>query len=231
VPPDDQSSSQATGLRERKKRATRQALGTAAMQLAIERGLENVYVEDIAAAADVSPRTFSNYFANKYEAICALALDRSHQVGEALREQPAGRNLWDATRSAILAVYGTATTAPDPAVIAGIRLVTSSPELRGEYLKALSIMQYELAAAITERTGLDPATDTFFTRGFAGAMTSVLQAATERWLFSDPPVPLVPVIEEALRELAEGLRSVSPRSVLPEAVTEEIDKPTMTFVS
>src|ERR1700684_3472572 len=70
------------GLRERKKLATRQALGAAAMRLAVERGLENVFVEDIAAAADVSPRTFNNYFASKYEAICALALDRSMQIGE-----------------------------------------------------------------------------------------------------------------------------------------------------
>ncbi|HEY5017289.1 MAG TPA: helix-turn-helix domain-containing protein, partial [Streptosporangiaceae bacterium] len=67
LPPD----SAGPGLRERKKLATRQALGAAAMRLAIERGLENVLVEDIAAAADVSPRTFNNYFASKYEAICA----------------------------------------------------------------------------------------------------------------------------------------------------------------
>jgi hypothetical protein len=48
------------GLRERKKLATRQALGAAAMQLAVERGLENVLVEDIAAAGDGSPRTCNN---------------------------------------------------------------------------------------------------------------------------------------------------------------------------
>ena len=141
------------GLRERKKLATRQALGAAAMRLAVERGLENVLVEDIAAAADVSPRTFNNYFASKYEAICALALDRSFRIGEALRERPAGESLWDAVRNAVLDVYASATEAPSPEVIAGIRLVTCSPALRGEYLKALSIMQYELAAAITERTG------------------------------------------------------------------------------
>ena len=141
------------GLRERKKLATRQALGAAAMRLAVERGLENVLVEDIAAAADVSPRTFNNYFASKYEAICALALDRSFRIGEALRERPAGESLWDAVRNAVLDVYASATAAPSPEVIAGIRLVTCSPALRGEYLKALSIMQYELAAAITERTG------------------------------------------------------------------------------
>ncbi|WP_344745531.1 helix-turn-helix domain-containing protein, partial [Kribbella aluminosa] len=66
-----------TGLRERKKLATRRAIGIAAMRLAIERGLENVLVEDIAAAAGVSPRTYNNYFANKYEAICSLATDRA----------------------------------------------------------------------------------------------------------------------------------------------------------
>jgi AcrR family transcriptional regulator len=213
-------------LRERKKRATREALSAAAIQLAVERGLENVYVEDIAAAADVSPRTFNNYFASKYEAICAVALDRSHRIGEALRERPAGENLWDAIRQAILSVYATAITAPDPRLMAGIRLVTSSPELRGEYLKALAIMQYELAEAMTERIGGDPATGTFFTRGFAGAMTTVVQAATERWLFTDPPVPLVPVIEDALAQLAEGLRHV-----LPRADMEKNNEPPMSFVS
>src|ERR1700722_641688 len=147
------------GLRERKKLATRQALGAAAMRLAVERGLENVLVEDIAAAADVSPRTFNNYFARKYEAICARALDRAARVGEALRERPAGESLWAAVRGAVLEVYGVASTAPDPRLIAGIRLVTSSPELRGEYLKALSIMQYDLARVITERNGGDPAAD------------------------------------------------------------------------
>src|SRR5436305_8750905 len=121
-------------LRERKKLATRQALGGAAMRLAIERGLDNVLVEDIAAAAGVSPRTFNNYFANKYEAICALALDRSFRIGAALRERPAGESLWEAVMAAVLAVYEPASTAPDTRVTAGIRLVISSPELRGEYL-------------------------------------------------------------------------------------------------
>jgi AcrR family transcriptional regulator len=198
------------GLRERKKLATRQALGAAAMRLAVERGLENVLVEDIAAAADVSPRTFNNYFASKYEAICALSLDRSFQIGEALRERPAGESLWSAVRHAVLAVYGVASDVPEPQVMAGIRLVTSSPDLRGEYLKALAITQYELAGAITERAGPGSASDTFFTRAFAGAVTAVVQAATERWLFADPPVALAPLIEDALGEFAEGMLAVLP---------------------
>jgi AcrR family transcriptional regulator len=200
----------AVGLRERKKLATRQALGAAAMQLAIERGLENVLVEDIAAAADVSPRTFNNYFASKYEAICALALDRAARIGMAVRDRPAGEDLWAAVRAAVLEVYSVASAAPDPRLLDGIRLVTSSPELRGEYLKALAVMQYDLAAVITERAGGSPAADTFFARALAGAVSAVIQAAVERWLTSDPPVPLAPVIEEALNELVAGLRAALP---------------------
>ncbi len=90
------------GLRERKKLATRKALGMAAMRLAVQRGLDNVLIDDIAAEAGVSPRTFSNYFSSKYEAICALAMDRSRQIGAALRARPAGEPLWDAITHAVL---------------------------------------------------------------------------------------------------------------------------------
>jgi AcrR family transcriptional regulator len=198
------------GLRERKKLATRQALSQAAMRLAIERGLDNLLVEDIAAAAQVSPRTFNNYFASKYEAICALALDRSLRVGEALRERPAAEPLWDAIRAAVLAVYASADQAPDPAVLSGIRLVVSSPALRGEYLKVLAITQYDLAHAITERTGGQPGADAYSARGLASAVISVVQAATERWLFADPPVAMAALVGQALTELAGGLLAVLP---------------------
>lgn len=58
-----------TGLRERKKRATRQALGEAALRLAADRGLERLTVEEISDAAGVSTRTFFNYYSGKEEAI------------------------------------------------------------------------------------------------------------------------------------------------------------------
>ena len=140
------------------------------MRLAIERGLDNVLVEDIAAAANVSTRTFNNYFASKYEAISALMLDRSYRIGEELRARPPGESLWEAITDAVLGVYAVTSIPPDPEVIAGIRLVTSSPALRGEYLKALAIAQYELAEAIAARSG-GPAAGTYFTRGLAGAVT------------------------------------------------------------
>jgi AcrR family transcriptional regulator len=189
------------GLRERKKLATRRALGLAAMRLAVERGLDNVLVDDIAAAAGVSPRTFNNYFASKYEAICALAVDRARLVGAALRDRPPGEPLWDAVTAAVLQQYGEASGPPDPAWQAGVRLVTGAPALLGEYLKAQAAMKDALAAAIAERLGTDPVTD-MYPQIVAGAITAATDVALDHWLRADPPTDLAPLVRQALRHLA-----------------------------
>jgi AcrR family transcriptional regulator len=212
----------AEGLRERKKIATRQALGVAAMRLAIERGLDNVLVEDIAEAAGVSARTFNNYFASKYEAICALGFDRAMRIGAALGDRPADEPLWDAIRHAVMSEYGTANTALDQEWMAGVRMVTSTPALRGEYLKVQAMAQYSLAEAIAVRMGTGSAggpggsspqgsTDAgMYPRILAAAVTAAVQAALERWLHADPPTALSPMIKRGLDQLADGMRRTLP---------------------
>jgi AcrR family transcriptional regulator len=61
------------GLRERKRLATRRAIQLAVLSLVAERGLANVTVDEISRVADVSPRTFFNYFTSKEEAIVGEA--------------------------------------------------------------------------------------------------------------------------------------------------------------
>jgi AcrR family transcriptional regulator len=200
---------EAGGLRARKKVATRHALGVAAMRLAMERGLENVLVEDIAEAAGVSARTFNNYFGSKYEAICALGFDRAMRIGAALRERPAQEPLWDAIVAAVMSEYGTADRALDEDWMAGIRLVTSTQALRGEYLKVQAMMQYSLAEAIAIRVG-SAAGSSMFPRILAASVTAAVQAGMERWLHADPPTALAPLIRSALAQLADGMREVLP---------------------
>lgn len=57
------------GLRERKRRATRRAIQAAILDLAARDGYDRVTIEDISAAADISPRTFFNYFPTKDDAV------------------------------------------------------------------------------------------------------------------------------------------------------------------
>jgi AcrR family transcriptional regulator len=189
------------GLRERKKLAVRHALGSAALRLAVERGLENVTVEDITAEADVSLRTFGNYFSSKYEAICAIGTDRARRIGAELLARPAGEPLWEAISNAVLAHYEGAGQAPDGEWMARLKLVLAAPAIRGEYLKVTSEMQEALAEAIAARTGTDIGQD-MYPRILAGAVIAAAQVAVRRWSAADPPVPLGPLLRRALEQLA-----------------------------
>jgi AcrR family transcriptional regulator len=188
-----------SGLREQKKRATREALSWAALKLVVERGVENVLVEEIAAEAGVSPRTFNNYFSSKYEAIVWRELDRITRIGDHLRERPLEEPFWTAITEAVLAVYDSGTV-PDKSWTDGVQQMIESPLLIGEMLKVNAAMERALAGAIAERLGQDAEKD-MYPRIVAGAVGSACNVAQEHWINADPPVPLGPLISEALGHL------------------------------
>src|SRR5947209_3085559 len=95
-------SAPSVGLRERKKVATRQALHEAAVRLAVEHGLDRLTVEAIADAADVSRRTFSNYFANKEEALLWSDRVRMGHFRELVGRRPKEVPAWQAMSAAAL---------------------------------------------------------------------------------------------------------------------------------
>src|SRR5215210_1582724 len=115
-------------MRERKKLATREALSTAALRLALEHGPENVRVDDIAEAAGVSPRTYNNYFSSREQAIvAAITAERALRIGAALRARPSDEPLAEAVVEALVEQYAT-----EPAGDA-LTLITSAPALRAEF--------------------------------------------------------------------------------------------------
>ncbi|TQF06140.1 TetR family transcriptional regulator [Kitasatospora acidiphila] len=202
-----------SGLRERKKQATRDALSWAALRLAVERGLENVRVEEIATAAGVSPRTFNNYFSSKYEAILFRHLDRTRQAAAALRERPADEPLWAAITEAVLAPYGPPDQEPGPEWTAGVRRMLAEPALQGEFARVAVTARAELARAIAERTGTDADRD-LYPSLTASAVLTAQQAAGDQWLRCDPPVPITALLREALALLAAGLPDPSSSTLI-----------------
>ncbi|GAA1235986.1 TetR family transcriptional regulator [Kitasatospora nipponensis] len=202
--PDQPRPRGAAGLRERKKLATRDALSWAALRLALERGLENVRVEEIATEAGVSPRTFNNYFSSKYEAIVSRHVDRTRRSAATLRERPADEPLWEALQYAALPPFEGPDQAPDPSWTSALRLMLAEPALQGEFRRAALTAGAELATAVAERTGTDVERD-LYPHLVAAAVLAAQQTASDRWLYADPPVPLTPLVREALTLLAAGL--------------------------
>jgi AcrR family transcriptional regulator len=188
------------GLRERKKLETKQALAQAAMRLAVERGLENVRVEDITDAVNVSRRTFTNYFTCKEEAIASLNADRAARAARALTDRPAGEPLTDSLAESFAAQHEAATQV-GPERVGPVRLMAFSPALRGEYLKTLAQAEEPLAQAIAERTAADPRRD-LYSRVLAAAVTAAVRAATEYWMAHDGAGSLPDLIRQAVRQVA-----------------------------
>jgi AcrR family transcriptional regulator len=182
------------GLRERKKLATREALSAAAIRLALERGLENVRVDDIAAAAGVSPRTYNNYFSSREEAICARASEQARLAGASLRARPPDEPLGEAIVRAMVERH-TADGEPDKRMI---RLIVSAPALRGEFLKAVAERETSLAEAIADRTGMDAERD-LEPRLLAVVVTGATRAATVHWLRPGVDAPFARIAETAMR--------------------------------
>lgn len=166
------------GLRERKKRAMRAKLSAVALRLALERGVSHVRVEDIAAEADVSPRTFNNYFPSKEAAIVGSATIRAEQFCEILSTQPIGLSLHDALRATVLALFD---EEPDRDWIARGRLIRAEPSLFAEAAKADISIEQEIASEIGRRAGVDPATH-FAPRLTAALVVAAIHAAVELWL-------------------------------------------------
>src|SRR5271157_1912638 len=89
-------------LRERKKLATRRSLRRIALDLVAERGFAHVTVDDIAAAADVSARTFFNYFPTKEAALFGASADRLEALREGIVRHPRGDSALEALRTVLV---------------------------------------------------------------------------------------------------------------------------------
>lgn len=194
----------ALGLREQKKRALRRELSLAALRLAKQHGLENVRTEDIVAAVGVSRRTFSNYFANKYEAIADRLVERAQQSAKVLRTRPRDATLWQALTAAVIAPYEHLVFDDSSESRETTLLVFDDPSLRAELWKGGLAAQQALAQAIAARAGLDSKRDIYPSLVAATAIAAVM-TVLERWLRMKKPPPLIPMIREALELIEQGL--------------------------
>lgn len=185
------------GLRERKKAETRRAVHEATLRLAIEHGLDNVTVEAIADAANISRRTFSNYFDGKEEALLYGDEQRLLELVRRVREQPPELSAWRALRSA-LDIFEVETVAPDREWQVRTRLVMRHPSLLARQLASRMRLERELDAAVAGREqagGVGPEV-------IAAAFLVAMRIATQKWL-DDETRTMREITEEVLDQMAQ----------------------------
>ena len=166
------------GWRERKKQATREALRAAALRLALERGPENVRVDDIAEAAGVSPRTYNNYFSSREQAIiAAVTTERASRVAAAVADRPADVSLAATVIDAVVEQH----TDPGDHARDALLMITTSPALHACYVDTVTTIEGPLAEAMIERCqGLDRLTAQVLSAGVGAAA----KVALRQWLQS-----------------------------------------------
>jgi AcrR family transcriptional regulator len=149
-----------TGLRERKKAETRAAISKAVMALATERGLDEVTADDIAAAANISVRTFHNYFGSKEEALTTAWRTEFKVHVDALRDRPSDEPILVSLEHVFTGIATAVLDQPDQAA-KHVDLLWTSVALA----KHRSVLLDEATRMVTDvvaaRTGTDADTEVY----------------------------------------------------------------------
>lgn len=193
-----------TGLRARNRARTRDDIIEAALGLFEERGYDATTCEDIAAAADVSARTFFRYFDAKVDVVLAGRDEGGPQavIAEVL-DRPAGEPPVKVLRQALRHPIGVLESQRD-LVLRQFRVMMATPSL--DTLRREQFHRFEdpLAAAIATRLGRQPGD--LDARLLAAATAAALRISIERWVTSGAPRgALRPLVDEAFDRLEHGL--------------------------
>lgn len=195
------------GLRERKKRETRNALKSATTRLVLERGLEHVTVEDIAERANVSPRTFFNYFPSKEDALVALDPSAGEKVATAVAGLISdGLEPLDALREAFMGFADTI-GASKAEWRDRQQLLERYPQMAAPALAAWVRTERKLSAVLSESCPVDEA----WAATLVAVSISAFRVSLMRWALSEAPGRLCEQLAGAFDLLATGFASPVPK--------------------
>ncbi|GGL36628.1 TetR family transcriptional regulator [Phycicoccus endophyticus] len=187
-----------TGLGSRLRNEARAEVARVALELAVDRGFDEVTVSEIAQAAGISRATFFRYFDGKNDAVLASIDGIGNRIAAAVLEQPDEIDAWTALSRATAAVVGDELADADRS-LARARLVTRTTSLRARELEKQHRWQEQLRAAIAARSAA--AADDIRVRTLSAAALAALQAATDAWVESDGRLSPKTLLEQAFAAL------------------------------
>ena len=167
------------------------------MRLTVEHGFDRVTIDAIAQGANISRRTFSNYFACKEDAV--LHGEQLYQQGllRALRERPAEESAWTALRSSARGLYASWDTQPDREWALRTRLAREHPSLMAQQLANHAAFARDLEGAVAGRPN---------PRGvrvglLVDVFLSALRVGLNTWIDEAETRDLLEVVEEVMDEV------------------------------
>ncbi len=189
------------GLRERKKAKTLAAIQAAALKLFRKQGYDATTIEQIAAAAEVSPSTFFRYFPTKEDVVLLDLTDPL--VIEAFRAQPPELSAIQALRNAVRSVFDQLPDDEFEVIRQREELILANPELQARMLGEIAGMVRLVADVAAERTGRRA--DEFELRVAAGALMGVAFGLMLTELDASPR-DLIALFDAGLEQLETGIK-------------------------
>jgi AcrR family transcriptional regulator len=203
----------APGLRERHRRRTAAQLEQVALRLFVERGFDATTVDDIAAAAEVSRRTFFRYYASKEDVLLADHPKNLAALREALAARPPAEPILTALREALMTLSGPYEQDRER-VLRRAKLMRTTPSLQARSLMLQREWEQAVCEMVAEHLGVDAQGD-LRPAVVAATMLGATRAAFGMWLEGGGKAHLPSLVAEALDLLDSGLLQMTAEAAKP----------------
>jgi AcrR family transcriptional regulator len=193
------------GVRERKRRETLRRITDAGVCLFIEKGFEGTTVEEIAAAAGISRRTFFHYFESKDDILLSLQGDIGELFATEIRQAPPGSPPFELVRDAALRVCA---SIPRDDMLALDRLMRGSASVQARKQASYRQQEEAIFSALRERWP-EPARETRL-RVLAMVAVGATRLASETFNQEGGTRPFEEVLRGAFDAIIAEFASASP---------------------
>ena len=194
------------GLRERKKLERRRGIEIAAIDLFEANGFDRTTIEDIAAKADIAPRTFFYYYETKEDVVLADYATRLERIIDELSKQPASEAPWTALRASFVVVASDYESQRDQ-LVRRFTIMAANPSVYARSLQLQAGWETALTNVLTERTGTDIDIGTGIGIGprlMAAAALACMRSSLQYWLLTGHTTPMPELINDCFERLATG---------------------------
>jgi AcrR family transcriptional regulator len=195
------------GLRERKKLERRRCIETAAIDLFDTNGFERTTIEQIAARADIAPRTFFSYFPTKEDVVLADSGSRLERVVSEFSKRPETEAPWTALRAAFSVVAADYDTHRNE-LVRRFQIMATNDTVFARNLQLQAGWEDALTHALAQRAGTDVSTsvgaDGLTHRLMAAAALACLRSSLQHWMLTGHTSALPLLLEHCFDQLAMG---------------------------